>query len=66
MERLKADVTEEMLVELFKQYPGFKEVRLIPGKNVAFIEYDDQIQAGVALVGNSFIYSNIRAEWIPD
>ena len=32
------------------RYPGFKEVRTVPGKeNIAFVEYDDEYQSGVAL-----------------
>ena len=53
VEKLKSDVVEDVLVELFKQYPGFREVRLIPGKNIAFVEYDNHVQAGTALAGNS-------------
>ena len=29
----------------------FREVRLINTKNVAFVEYDDELQAGIALSG---------------
>ena len=30
-----------MLANLFQQYKGFKEVRLVPGKpELAFVEYD--------------------------
>jgi len=40
-----------MLLSQFGKYQGFNEVRLISGKSVAFIEYDTDAQAGVALVG---------------
>jgi RNA recognition motif-containing protein len=34
-------ITEESLTTLFQQYPGFKEVRMVPGKsNIAFVEYE--------------------------
>lgn len=33
-------VTEAALAELFEPYSGFKEVRLVPGKPMAFVEYD--------------------------
>jgi len=55
VENLPSDTTDAMLAELFKQYVGFKEVRMIPGKNVSFVEYESEYQAGVALVGmNNF------------
>ena len=47
----EVDITEDMLEQLFKQYPGFREVRLIPTKHVAFVEYDDEMQSSVAMVG---------------
>ena len=46
---LPEDCTDEMLSMLFQQYQGYKEVRLIQAKKVAFIEYTDAMQAGVAL-----------------
>jgi len=55
IEGLPSFATEEMLMTLFHQYPGFREVRLIPSKNVAFVEYDDEFQAGIAMSGlNTF------------
>jgi U2 small nuclear ribonucleoprotein B'' len=55
IENLPNFATEEMLMALFHQYPGFREVRLIPSKNVAFVEYDDEFQAGIAMSGlNAF------------
>jgi len=51
VEGLPSTTTEEMLMALFHQYPGFREVRLIPSKNVAFVEYDDEFQAGIAMSG---------------
>ena len=39
-----------MLTSLFQAYPGFQEVRTVPGKKgLAFIEFQDQIQATIAL-----------------
>ena len=35
-------ISEEYLTELFKPYPGFKEVRLISNKAVAFAEFEDE------------------------
>ena len=44
-------INEPMLKNLFSQYLGFKEVRLLSGKNLAFIEYDNEVNAGSALIG---------------
>eukprot|EP01041_Mallomonas_annulata_P004487 gene4487-8925_t len=42
--------TVELLTGLFQPYPGFIEVRMIPGKKgIAFIEFQDQIQASMSL-----------------
>mmetsp|Transcript_30778 Transcript_30778/g.70582 ORF Transcript_30778/g.70582 Transcript_30778/m.70582 type:complete len:244 (+) Transcript_30778:72-803(+) len=51
IENLPAEVNEMMLTMLFRQYPGFQEARLIRGRNVAFIEYSDELQAGIAKHG---------------
>lgn len=51
VENLPPEVNEMMLTMLFRQYPGFGEARLIKGRNVAFIEYADEQQAGVAKHG---------------
>jgi RNA recognition motif. (a.k.a. RRM, RBD, or RNP domain) len=35
-----------------RRFPGFKEVRLVPGKKgIAFVEFDNEVQAGVAMEG---------------
>lgn len=51
VENLPQEVNEMMLTMLFRQYPGFQEARLIKGRNVAFIEYADELQAGIAKHG---------------
>ncbi|RUS25716.1 U2 small nuclear ribonucleo protein B''-like protein [Jimgerdemannia flammicorona] len=49
LQNLVGDVTEEMLSYLFQQYPGFKEVRLVPGKvDMAFVEYENEGQSALA------------------
>ena len=48
---LPPEVTAEMMEALFRQYNGFVEVRLASGQGVAFVEYSDIVQAGVALDG---------------
>lgn len=47
-EGLPKDCNEMMLACLFRSYPGYKEVR-IPRTGLAFIEFDDEPQATVAL-----------------
>ena len=48
---LPDDCTEHVLSMIFQQQcPGFKEVRMIPGRQgIAFIEFQDEVQAGLAL-----------------
>ncbi|KXJ17619.1 U1 small nuclear ribonucleoprotein A [Exaiptasia diaphana] len=46
---LPPETTEMMLSMLFNQFPGFKEVRLVPGRSdFAFVEFDNEVQAGTA------------------
>ncbi|KND03734.1 uncharacterized protein SPPG_01192 [Spizellomyces punctatus DAOM BR117] len=46
---LPTSVSEDMLAMLFQQYPGFKEIRLVPGKSgIAFVEYESDAQAETA------------------
>lgn len=45
------DTMYKMLKMLFRQYPGYQEVRLIPFRNVAFVDYQNEYQAGMALQG---------------
>merc|ERR1711972_1134485 len=51
VENLPAEATETMLSMLFRQYPGFQEARVIAGRNVAFVDYQNEYQAGMALQG---------------
>ncbi|KAI8585878.1 hypothetical protein HDU88_001137 [Geranomyces variabilis] len=49
VQNLPAETTEQILAQLFQQFQGFKEVRLVPGKNdIAFVEYDSEMQATTA------------------
>ena len=49
-QNLPESYDEQMLTSLFQPYPGFQEVRTVPGKKgLAFIEFQDQIQATIAL-----------------
>lgn len=46
---LPEETNEMMLSMLFNQFPGFKEVRLVPGRHdIAFVEFDNEIQASAA------------------
>ncbi|EGZ23451.1 hypothetical protein PHYSODRAFT_484798 [Phytophthora sojae] len=52
LEALPESCNKEMLSVLFKQYQGFKEVRMVPGKKgLAFVEFGDEAQAAIALQG---------------
>ncbi|ELU10438.1 hypothetical protein CAPTEDRAFT_179768 [Capitella teleta] len=46
---LPEETTEMMLSMLFNQFPGFREVRLVPGRHdIAFVEFENEVQAGAA------------------
>eukprot|EP00002_Diphylleia_rotans_P027775 TRINITY_DN557_c0_g4_i1.p1 TRINITY_DN557_c0_g4~~TRINITY_DN557_c0_g4_i1.p1 ORF type:complete len:231 (+),score=57.13 TRINITY_DN557_c0_g4_i1:49-741(+) len=62
IQNLPAECTELMLSVLFKQYPGFKEARMVPGRpGIAFVEYDNEIQSSHALMAlNGFLITNDR------
>lgn len=50
IQNLPHETTETMLEVLFKQYPGFREVRMIDAKpGIAFVEFEDDIQSSVAM-----------------
>lgn len=46
---LPDETNEMMLSMLFNQFPGFKEVRLVPGRHdIAFVEFASEIQSSAA------------------
>lgn len=46
---LPEETTEVMLSMLFNQFPGFKEVRLVPGRHdIAFVEFENEVQSKAA------------------
>ncbi|KAK2721517.1 hypothetical protein QYM36_003713 [Artemia franciscana] len=46
---LPEETNEMMLSMLFNQFPGFKEVRLVPGRHdIAFVEFESEIQSSAA------------------
>ena len=50
--QLPKEVNEMMLTMLFKQFRGFVEARLVPGKSgLAFVEFEDENSAGTAMNG---------------
>lgn len=51
VENLPADITEPVLRAVFSKYNGLRDVGLFSGKGIAFIEYDNEVNAGGALLG---------------
>ena len=52
LQNLPETTSQEQIEELFKAYPGFKEVRMIPTKkSIAFVEYETDIQSTAAKTG---------------
>jgi U2 small nuclear ribonucleoprotein B'' len=52
VENLPDSATDMMVGMLFQQFTGFKEVRMVPNRpGIAFVEYEDAGQAGVAMQG---------------
>lgn len=51
VENLPDNTTDAVLVMLFQQYPGFKEIRMVQGKGgkLAFVEFESEAEAGVAM-----------------
>lgn len=46
---LPAGITEHTLTGLFQKFPGFAEVRSVPGRpDLAFVEYESEAQATAA------------------
>ncbi|XP_051142837.1 U2 small nuclear ribonucleoprotein B'' 2-like [Andrographis paniculata] len=50
IQNLPYETNSMMLELLFKQYPGFKEVRMVNAKpGIAFVEFEDDAQSSVAM-----------------
>lgn len=46
---LPEETNEMMLSMLFNQFPGFKEVRLVPNRHdIAFVEFSTELQSSAA------------------
>ncbi|KNC78776.1 hypothetical protein SARC_08804 [Sphaeroforma arctica JP610] len=49
---LPEETTDEMLRYLFGQFPGLKDVRMIPNRtDVSFVEFEDDVMAAAAKTG---------------
>jgi len=48
-ENLPADITLEQLNALFGAHTGYRESRLVPNRNVAFVEFENEYHSTVAL-----------------
>jgi len=42
---LPDNYNKDHLAIMFKRFAGFKEVRIVPGRNMGFAEYDDETNA---------------------
>lgn len=51
VEGLPREVNENVLKAIFGKYNGFKEIRLLSGRMICFVEFDNEMNAGSALVG---------------
>jgi U2 small nuclear ribonucleoprotein B'' len=52
VEGLPEATSANMLSLLFKQFPGFAEVRMVDARpGIAFVEYDSELNSSVALSG---------------
>lgn len=52
VENLPEGCTDLMLQMLFQQFPGFKEVRMVQGKQgIAFVEFENEVEGSVAMNG---------------
>eukprot|EP01126_Amoeba_proteus_P048988 TRINITY_DN5697_c0_g2_i3.p1 TRINITY_DN5697_c0_g2~~TRINITY_DN5697_c0_g2_i3.p1 ORF type:complete len:239 (+),score=48.98 TRINITY_DN5697_c0_g2_i3:160-876(+) len=50
VQNLPEECSEQMLTPLFQKYPGFMEVRLVPGgKGMAFVEFQNELESSRAL-----------------
>jgi len=50
VENLPEQASDMMLSMLFQQFPGFKEVRMVQGKQgIAFVEFENEVEASVAM-----------------
>jgi len=41
IEQLSTMISDQMLIELFSQYPGYTLLRLVAPRGLAFVEYEN-------------------------
>lgn len=63
VEGLDSSITEHSLQLVFSLYEGLSEVRLIPEKQVAFVEFKNSSQANRALKGLNSYYFNPSSQF---
>ncbi|KYO00327.1 putative U2 small nuclear ribonucleoprotein B'' [Plasmodium gaboni] len=51
VQNLPDEINKNALEILFNQYPGFYEVRYIPAKNLAFVDFTTQQHAEISMTG---------------
>lgn len=51
VEGLTSEINEKILNAIFGKFNGLKDIRLIKGRGVCFVEYDTDFNAGIALLG---------------
>ncbi|SOV14523.1 U2 small nuclear ribonucleoprotein B'', putative [Plasmodium sp. gorilla clade G2] len=51
VQNLPQEINKNALEILFNQYPGFYEVRYIPAKNLAFVDFTTQQHAEISMTG---------------
>ncbi|SBS82445.1 U2 small nuclear ribonucleoprotein B'', putative [Plasmodium ovale] len=51
VQNLPNEINKNALEILFNQYPGFSEVRYIPGRNVAFVDFNTYQNGEIAMSG---------------
>jgi len=64
---LPENITDVSMLDIFfRQHEGFQEIRLIPARNVAFVDYENEAQAGfamAALQGSLFENSPLKISY---
>ena len=50
MNGLGEEINEKMIEIVFNQFKGLKNVRFFKGRGFCFVEYDNEINAGTALM----------------
>lgn len=54
IQNLPEEITVDVMQAIFARYPGFRDVRMVPGRaGIAFVEYDDDESAITAKEGTS-------------